>query len=583
MLVELRVENFGIIERVDWRPGGGLNVVTGETGAGKSMVIDALETLLSGQADENEVRHGTDEALIEAVFDIVPAENGLKQLLDESGLREPGEDLLVVSGNIRRRGRSTFRINGRAVNRSLLRRIGGLLVDIHGQSQHLSLLNRDYHLVFLDSFAHVSPLREEFAGMAAELSAIEQSLKDIGDREKDRARQAEFLKFQIDELKAADLREGEDEELERQRTLAASSEHLKTAAYEAYRALYGDDSPVSSSALEKLAEATEAIRKLSDLDERMKPQLDYLREVESGLDEVARDVRAYRDGVDFDPQQLEEIETRFDQLRSLKRKYGATVADMLAYLDDAEKQLADLDSSEERKAELEAARSELKTRMGKAAGKLSDTRSAAAEKLSAAVNAELAELNMSGVRFQVALEREENPDGIPLPDGKTCAFTRDGVDITEFRASTNPGEPVRPLAAIASTGEISRFMLALKTALAEADNIPVLVFDEIDIGVGGRSGEVVGKKLWGLAVRRQAVCITHLPQIAVFADAHYTVRKKESGERTTTAIEPIAGEELIGEIAVMLSGPNYSATAVKNASELMKEAVEWKKGRRKLL
>ncbi len=198
------------------------------------------------------------------------------------------------------------------------------------------------------------------------------------------------------------------------------------------------------------------------------------------------------------------------------------------------------------------------------------------------MNAELADLNMAGVRFEVGLDREESPDGISLPDGKTYAYTRDGIDITEFRASTNPGEPVRPLAAIASTGEISRFMLALKTALAEADNIPVLVFDEIDIGVGGRSGEVVGKKLWNLASRRQAVCITQLPQIAVFADAHYTVSKRETGERTTTAIVPVEGEALVNELAVMLAGPHFTATAVKNAVELVRDAAAWKKGRRKL-
>ncbi|MFC2010052.1 DNA repair protein RecN [Chloroflexota bacterium] len=580
MLLELKVSDFGIIERIDWQPSRGLNVVTGETGTGKSLVIDAIDTLLSGKANENEVRHGADAASIEAVFDLskLGTASSLHSLLGENNLLEPGESQLVISGIIRRQGRSVFRVNDRAVSRELLQRIGSRLVDIHGQSQHLSLLNRDFHLDFLDAYAHTEELRDRFGDRAVQLAQVEQELKAIDEQEKDRARQTEFLRFQIDELKRADLKEGEEESLEKQRVLHASSEKLKTAAYEAYRTIYGDDTSAGASVLEKLGQAASEVQKLAGLDDSLKAQVEYIREVESGLAEVARDIRNYRDGIDYDPQQLQEIELRLELIRGLKRKYGQTIAEMLDYLARAEQQINDIDTYEERRQQLGEERDSLKKEMGEIASKLSDRRTSAARKLVTEVTGELKELNMSQVKFEVSIIRDELEEGIPLSDGKSYAFTKDGVDIIEFRVSTNPGEPLKPLAAIASTGEVSRFMLALKSALAEADDIPVLIFDEIDIGVGGRSGGVIGRKLWNLARQRQAVCVTHLAQIAVFADSHYSVHKETAGKRTTTNIESIKGDDRIKELAVMLSGPQHTEAAVKNTRELLEKADNWKKG-----
>lgn len=580
MLLELRVRNFGIIEEINWQPGRGLNVVTGETGTGKSLVIDAIDTLLSARADEGAVRHGAEEAFIELVFDISDQEphSLLRPLLEENGLLEADEDRLVISGEIRKQGRSAFRVSGKTVSRALLKRIGSLLVDIHGQSQHLSLLNKDFHLDFLDAYAHTRELRSQFTAKATELLRAEQELRAISQQDKEQTRQEEFLRFQIDELRRADLKEGEEETLEKQKTVLASSEKLKEAAYQAYLAIYGDDSPsAGSSALEKLNEAAGAVEKLAELDDSLKAQLDYLREVESGLTEAAYDIRRYSEGIEYDPQQLQEIELRLGFIRDLKRKYGQSITEMVEYLAGAEEQLEAISNSEERRQRLEKEREALKKELGGIGAELSGKRVLAAGEMAGRVSGELKELNMSQVAFEVYITTDEDDEGIPLPDGKSYAFTKDGLDIVEFRASTNPGEPLKPLAAIASTGEISRFMLALKSALAGADNIPVLIFDEIDIGVGGRSGEVVGKKLWNLASHRQAVCITHLPQIAVFADSHYSVRKGAVGDRTTTTIDTLQGDARMKELAEMLSGPQHTAIAMKNAGELVEKADAWKK------
>ncbi len=580
MLLELRVSNFGIIEQINWHLGHGLNVVTGETGAGKSLVIDAMETLLSGKADEDVIRYGAEEAFLEAVFEIDKQDIylSLYELLTENGLLESDEHLLVISGKILRKGRNIFRVNGKTVSRGLLNHIGNLLVDIHGQGEHLSLLNRDFQLDFLDAYAHTTELKSQFGDKATRLSKTEQDIKAIDDDKQEQAREEEFLRYQLGVPRRADLKVDAENVLETERPIHTSSETPKTVSYEAYQAIYGDDNATSgTSALEKLNEAARVLQKLIDLDDTLKSQLEYVQEVESGLTDVAGDIRNYRDRVEYDPQRLQEIELRLELIGELKRKYGHTIAEILDYLDKAEQQLSAISTSEERRKQLEEAKNSLKREMGDIGFQLSQKRIDAAEKLMSEVAKELGELNMAQVKFEVFTTRNESEEGIPFPDGNSYAFTRAGADFVEFRASTNPGEPLKPLAAIASTGEISRFMLALKSALAEADNLPVLIFDEIDIGIGGRSGEIVGQKLWNLARRRQAICITHLPQIAVFADSHYSVHKQTVGSRITSIIEPLPGDSRIEEIAVMLSGPNHTEIAIRNAKELVKKAAVWKK------
>jgi len=546
-------------------------------------VIDAVEALLAGKLDGEAIRHGANEAQIEGVFALPQNESisQLRELLAERGLKGD-EEALVISCELQKRGRGIVRVNGHAVPKGLLQQIGRFLVDVHGQSKHLSLLDKKYQLDFLDSYADTLELRNSFRAKAAELSKADQELKVLTEQERDLARREEFLRFQVDEIGQAKLHEGEEEELERERNILSSTEKLKALSYAAYQALYGEDaSPPSASALDRLNEAIQMMKKLTDVDPTRAQQLGFLEETLAGIEEVTRDIHSYSDRLEYDPKRLEEIESRLELLRNLKRKYGQTIADILDYLRKAEGELEGLSHSSQRRAELEEVCSCLKKEMGQIASELSRARSQAGKRLVTEVKKELQDLNMSQVEFEVAITQLQAEDGIPFPDGETYTFNNEGVDTLEFFASTNPGEPLKPLTKIASTGEISRFMLALKGALSQADNIPVLVFDEIDIGVGGRSGEIIGKKLWILAQNRQVICVTHLPQIAAFADAHYSVHKEVSGARTSSMLETLQGESHLKELTVMLAGPQYTETSLDNARELLQKAEVWKDGRLK--
>lgn len=582
MLLELKVKDFGIIEQIDWQLDSGLNVITGETGAGKSLVIDAVEALLTGKINDTDIRYGTTETLIEATFRLEEDGNveKIQSLLADSGIE--AEKTLVLSGELRRQGRSTFRLNGRAIARGVLEKVGDLLIDIHGQSEHLSLLNKNSHLNFLDSYAHTLNLREQFSMKAAELHEIEHELNTLIEKEKESARQAEFFRFQIEEIRRAELKEGEEEILEKEQKRLVASEKLKKASYEAYQAIYGDDNITPySSALDKLNEAVRSVKALSEIDDALKPQLDYLQEALGGIEEAARDIRKYNEQLEYNPQRLTEVGDRLELIKNHKKKYGDTIASILDYLGKAESQLEEVGDYEKRGNDLQERRVVLKSEMGELATRLSKSRKEAAHKLVSSIQNELAELNMSGVIFDISINQSPSQDGLLYPDGNCYVFNRDGADMVEFRTSTNPGEPLKPLEIIASTGEMSRFMLALKSALAEADRIPVLIFDEIDIGVGGRSGDIVGKKLFRLARGRQAICVTHLPQIAAFADSHFSVQKIVSGERTMSIIEKMGDNEHLNEMAVMLAGPNYTEATRQSASELIMEAVLWKQAQSK--
>ena len=581
MLLELKVKDVGIIEEINWSLGGGLNVITGETGAGKSLVIDAVEALLGGKTDEEIIRHGAEVAQIEGVFTLPHREtiSGLREFLVEKGINSD-EDTLVIKYEIRKQGRSVIRVNGNAVPRGVLQQIGRLLIDVHGQSEHLSLLDMRCHLDFLDSYAHTLDLRTSFTAKAGELHKAEQELKALTENEKELARHQEFLRFQIDEISQAKLQEGEENELERERNILTSCEKLKALSYEAYQVLAGEDTPgPSASARDRLNDAIQVTNKLVALDPALKPQLDFLEETLYGLEGTAQDIHSYSDRLEYDPNRLEEIESRLELIRSLKRKYGQTITDILDYLEKAEKELEGISHSSQRRDELEPMRFHLKEAMGKIAFELSEKRSRAARNLVTEVKKELDDLAMSQVEFDVATNQVQDEEGIPFPNGQTYAFNNEGVDNVEFIASTNPGEPLKPLNKIASTGEISRFMLALKGVLSEADNIPVLVFDEIDIGVGGRSGEIIGKKLWSLARNHQTICVTHLPQIAAFADSHYLVQKEFSRKRTLSQLETLQDEPRLKELAAMLGGTQYSETSLVNARELVAKAKRWKEHR----
>lgn len=583
MLEELQVKNFGIIEEIKWRPGTGLNVITGETGAGKSLVVDAVEALLSGQAREEDIRHGSNEAAVEGIFclDKKEAAKELESLLTDKGL-EAEDEALVISCDFRRQGRTTPRVNRQAVSRSLLKDISATLVDIHGQSEHLSLLDKSHHLNFLDSYAHILDKRRAFALKVQELNQMEREIKSLSRNEQELARHVELLTFQVDEIKKAKLQEGEEDALAQEFTLLMSAEKLKAASYDIYRILYGDETAMnSSSVIDRTSDALAVMKQLVDKDPTLQPRMSYLEDALHGLEELAREIQNYGDNLSFDPERLEEVQSRLELIKSFKRKYGSTIPDMLDYLDKAEKELSGLTHSDERRAELEAEREKLRKELGASAAKLTQERTKAARKLETSVKKELADLGMGRVDFIVSMTQKPAADGLPMPDGQLYEYSSNGVDDVAFLASTNPGEPAKALDRIASTGEISRFMLALKSALAEADTIPILIFDEIDIGIGGRSSEMIGRKLYALSRHHQVICVTHLPQIAAFADAQFRVTKKASGDRTASRIETLERDMRIQELAAMIGGPKFTASALNAARELIEGAEAWKKGKEK--
>lgn len=579
MLKELRVRNLGIISDIDWQLDSGLNVITGETGAGKSLIIDAVEVLLNGSIQEDVIRSGCDEAQVEGIFELYPAERfaSLKQFLAEKDL-EYEDGLLAINCQVKRGRPSQVRINGQIVTRTVLRQIGRYLVDIHGQSQHLSLLDDKKHLDFLDAFGKISPERSVFTSLITDLNNLRHELRSLLDNREAALKQQEFLKYQIDEIQKAGLQEGEDEELEKERHLIAHAEKLREYASQVDRILNPSGGQEwNNPVLTSLHQAMQAFKKLVDLDSSLSAGYENLEKAFYTIEECSRDLQAYLENLNFDPVRLEEIENRLELLHNLKRKFGTGIAGIIAYQAKAAGELADLNQSQDKQFELERKLKETSVKAGKLGLQISAQRSQAAAGLSAAVKRELQELEMADMDFQIQISQRTADEGLPGENGQSWAYTETGLDTVEFMVSTNPGEPLKPLAKIASTGELSRFTLALKEALAAEDNIPVLIFDEIDIGIGGRSGDIIGKKLWELAQHHQVICVTHLPQIAAFADAHYFVKKQTDGDRMLSSLQHLDDSARLKEIALMLSGNGYSDNTLNSAAELLSKAAGWKK------
>ena len=587
MLEEIDIRNFAVAEHVRLRLAAGFNAITGETGAGKSIIVDALGLLLGGRADPDAVRAGAVAARVEGVFrlDGEPDE-ALAEALAEAGV-EPDDGLLIISREVPRQGRSAARVNGRAMVQSALAALGRRLVDIHGQTDQLSILRPAEHLGYLDRYAGLEGQRTAFAELAGELRIVRAEIRRITEDERERARRQDRLSYEVQEIDDARLRSGEEEELREERSLLANAEELARLSDVAHAALTGGGR--GGSAVDALGLAAESLAQLARLDPRMAETAALAEALQSQAYDLARDLRDYREGVEYNPRRLEQIEERLGLIGSLKRKYGATVEEVLAYGERARAELEDIESSEERTERLRAREQELLPRLGAAAEALCTARRAAAGRLAAAVRREIGDLQLAGGRFAVRLERRADADGLPvtLPldelvggdehDGTptcspaTVAFDRTGVDRVEFYVTLNPGEPLRPLAKVASGGETARLMLALKTILGAADVVPTLVFDEVDVGIGGRSGQIVGEKLAALGSHHQVVCITHLPQVAARAGRHLAVVKRVEGDRTFTEVRELEGEDRRRELAAMLGGSTEAHLAA--AGEMLQGRV----------
>ncbi len=557
MLVELHVTNFALIDRLDLTFGAGLNILTGETGAGKSIIIDALGLALGGRAGADLVRTGAAKATVEAVFDLAHAPDEVRRRLADAGLDgEDEEDTLLVTRELARAGgKSQCRINGRLMPVAVLKEIAEGLVDVHGQHEHQSLLAADRHVDILDNWGgkDALALRQSVAALFTEVNALKREREQLRTDARERARMLDLYRFQQEELEGAKLRPGEEEELAADRSRLANSEKLSAAAGDAYATLSGAER--GAGALDALNAALAAVEHAAALDENLSPLAETLGSAVSYAEDAARALRVYQESVEFNPERLEEIESRLDLIRTLKRKYGETLEEIIAYGEELTAKLDALENSEAREEELTAAIAKSEEKLNAAAARLTKARRKASENFAAGIARELADLGMAATQFEVSIE--------PQPT------TSKGADRVEFLLSPNPGEPLRPLAKIASGGEMSRIMLAMKSVLARTGAIPTMIFDEIDVGVGGRTAQTIGDKLEALAQGAQIMCITHLPQIASRAGTHFFIEKQVHEGRTTVSVAPLDSEGRIEEIARMLGGSRRSEAVVQHAREML--------------
>jgi DNA repair protein RecN (Recombination protein N) len=551
MLTELHIQNFAIIDKLSLKLGPGLIILTGETGAGKSIILDAVEMLIGGRADATVVRAESDAALVEGVFQLKgPEKDAVHFILQREELMDD-PNYLTIAREVRREGRSIARVNGRTVNLALLKELGAALIDIHGQSEHLSLLDMRAHLGLLDRYADVARPLSDYRQTYQKLLAVRKELNEIRQAQADADRRVEMLTFQAEEIEAARLKAGEDDDLRKERDRLANAEALAQYAQQALGVLDegSQDTPAAS---DLVGQAAQALAGLAKIDKGQEELADQAAVPEDTLADVVRSLRDYLEEIEFNPKRLDEVEERLNLIHNLVRKFGGSIPSVIAFGMDARKQLENISNAGERITALEAEEGSLLQTIAKQGMALSDKRKSAAEKMSKGIEIELDDLKMAAARFGVDFQLKPDPNGIPLPDGTRVAFDHTGFDRVEFLVAPNPGEGLKPLVKIASGGETARLMLALKNILARADEIPSLIFDEIDQGIGGRVGMVVGQKLWHLARNHQVFCVTHLPQLAVFGDEHYQVQKLIQGNRTLTRVERLDGEPRLLELSQML-------------------------------
>lgn len=578
MLIELHIQNFAIIQSLTLSLKSGLSVFTGETGAGKSIILDALEAVLGGRADTTSIRTGADLALIEASFALSGGvKDRVNAFLEAEGLLED-PDYLSLAREIRKEGRNTARINGRSVSASLQRELGALLVDIHGQSEHLSLLKVRHHLELLDRFAATQELLADYRLDYQKLRTVQGELESLRQSEIDAERRKDVLDYQIREIEAAHLQDNEEESLRQERTRLSNAENLSMLAQQSLL-LLDENTSESASVTDLLGQVVNALSELTRIDQNTKHLSEQAEVSLSNLSDLALELRDYAESIEFNPQRLDQIEERIDLINRLKRKYGGSLESIIAFQAQALQDLEKIESAGEQIQKLTVIEQELMKVLSEKALLLSNQRKAASQIIANNIETQLDELKMTHARFVVDMKMHEHPAGLKISDDLRVDFDASGIDQVEFLVETNPGEGLKPLVKIASGGEVSRFMLALKNVLALADTIPTLVFDEIDQGIGGRIGLMVGEKLWRLSNNHQVLCVTHLPQLAAYGDQHFNVTKLVHDHRTQTEIFELNGETRQKELASML-GPTNQSTL--NAANELLESVSQSKGKIKL-
>lgn len=557
MLELLHIENIAIIERADIAFGSGFNALTGETGAGKSIVIDALGAVLGQRTSRELIRTGAEKAFVSATFGGVPAE---LPGLEENGLAPEEDGTLLLQRELYGDGKNVCRVSGRPVTVAQLRRIGASLLNIHGQHDGQQLLDEEQHLFYLDRFgrvdAELTAYRERFDAWRATKREMDALKMD----EAEKARRVDMLHHQIDELERADLQEGEEETLLARRNILRNGEKFLSAISAADACLNGGDE--SLGAVSAIKEAEDALRGLRSLGDEFVELSDRLESLRCEAYDLAETIRDKKDEYDFSPQELDAVESRCDQLYRLKKKYGSSVEEMLTYLERSREELDRIEYADDRLAQLAEKCTAQERAAREAAHALTDKRRAAAKELETRISRELSELDMPKLRFSIDFQEKE--------------LSEDGTDAVEFLMSANVGEDLRPIRKIASGGELSRIMLALKNVLAEQDSVMTMVFDEVDTGVSGRAAQRVAEKLARLSRTRQVLCVTHLPQLTAMADVHFGVEKGEENGRTLTRVRELDRAARRAEIARMSGGDQPSETMLSGAEELLSAAESFK-------
>ena len=547
MLNLLHIENIAVIECADITFDRGFNILTGETGAGKSIVIDAISAILGERAYRDMIRTGATKASVEAVFSDVPdlpwfAENGVEH-----------DAQIVIQRQIHLDGKNICRVNGTLVPVTVLRRLGIQLINIHGQHDSASLFDEENHLIFLDSFADHESLLQSYGESFATVSELRRQIDRMSMDESEKLRRVETLKFQIAQIEKADLKIGEDEELEQRRKVLQNAEKLSDGLDEATECLYGGEESDGAAAL--LSQAERALAKLSRYTDSFGKIHEMVADLMYQVQDAAEEVRSARDDLSYSADELEHIESRLDTIHKLRRKYGVDCEQILAYLEQAKRELDEIEFSDAHIERLKAKLSKAEKEAWDAANTLRDSRMAAAKKLSARILTELAQLDMPRVQFQCEFTQ------IPL--------SANGADNVAFYMSANAGEALKPLSKVASGGELARIMLAMKNVLAEKDQVNTLIFDEVDTGVSGRAAQRVAEKLKSVAAHKQVLCVTHLPQLAALADAHLLIAKQERQGRTYTTVTPLDLEGRKRELARIIGGANITETTLKSAEEML--------------
>ena len=565
MIKEIRIRNFAVIENLEVSFGKGLSVLTGETGAGKSIIIDALNLLLGGRADTDSIRSGETTALVDAVFEVTDPIT--RDLILESGIEMDGSELLIKR-QVSNTGKNRCLLNNSSVTVSTLAKIGNRLVDLHGQHDHQTLLHPEVHIELLDLYGKCNNFRDEFSKIFFEHQAQTKILGSMKMGEKELIQKQEFLSFQLKEIDEANLSKEEEEELKSTRNKLKHAGQIREGLQKSQSLLNNE----GGSIIESLGQVLKELESVQNIDSGLAGLVEQSRSAFYELEDVVDSLRNYDQSLEFNPSRLEEIEDRLAEINELKRKYGNDIVEILRRREEIDKELEQLTSNEENMKALQDDLKKKETVLSKLGIQLAEKREAAAKNLSRSVEKELKELSMINVKLGVRFDYQADPESFILFRKEKTKATLNGLGTLEFLFSSNQGEEMRPLAKIASGGELSRVMLALKSILNDQDTVPVMIFDEVDTGIGGSVAEKVGIKLQKVAITKQVFCITHLPQIAGMALSHFRVEKEVKGKRTRSTIRQLKHKERLEELARMSSGEKITEASLEYAREMLRPA-----------